>query len=112
MAQDLVDRFNLKGYYKAKYTEEAIQGIQNATDISVSKEGVISVKVEDKDPKLAADIANAYVTNLDRLFAKLGTTRMRAGSARSSPSGWTRPRRPCGRPRRLCGDSRRTTRRS
>jgi len=74
MAQDLVDRFNLKGYYKAKYTEEAIQGIQNATDISVSKEGVISVKVEDKDPKLAADIANAYVTNLDRLFAKLGTT--------------------------------------
>jgi uncharacterized protein involved in exopolysaccharide biosynthesis len=69
-----VDRFNLKGYYKAKYTEEAIQGIQNATDISVSKEGVISVKVEDKDPKLAADIANAYVTNLDRLFAKLGTT--------------------------------------
>jgi uncharacterized protein involved in exopolysaccharide biosynthesis len=30
--------------------------------------------VEDKDPKLAADIANTYLTNLDRLFAKLGTT--------------------------------------
>ncbi len=74
MGQDLVDRFKLKEYYKAKYNDEAIKGLQNATDISVSKEGVISATVEDKDPKLAADIANAYVTNLDRLFAKLGTT--------------------------------------
>jgi len=74
MAQDLVERFNLKDYYKAKYAEDAIKGVQGATDISVSKEGAISVKVEDKDPKLAADIANAYITSLDRLFAKLGTT--------------------------------------
>jgi len=74
MAQELVDRFRLKEYYSAKYTEAAINGLQGATDISVSKEGVISVKVEDKDPKLAAEIANAYVTNLDRLFAKFGTT--------------------------------------
>lgn len=74
MAQDLMDRFKLKEYYKAQFTEQAISALQGATDISVSKEGVISVKVEDKDPKLAADIANAYVTNLDRMFAKLGTT--------------------------------------
>jgi tyrosine-protein kinase Etk/Wzc len=74
MAQDLVERFDLKEYYKAKYTEDAIKGLEGATDIKVSKEGAISVTVEDKDPKLAADIANAYVTNLDRLFAKLGTT--------------------------------------
>ncbi len=74
MTQGLVERFSLKEYYKAKYTEDAIKGLQGATDIKVSKEGAISVNVEDKDPKLAADIANAYVTNLDRLFAKLGTT--------------------------------------
>jgi uncharacterized protein involved in exopolysaccharide biosynthesis len=74
MALDLVDRFKLKEYYEAKLTEGAIKGLQDATDISVSKEGVISVKVEDKDPKLAADIANAYIMNLDRMFSKLGTT--------------------------------------
>jgi capsule polysaccharide export protein KpsE/RkpR len=74
MAHDMVDRFKLTEYYKTKYTEDAIKGLQGATDISVSKEGAISVTVEDKDPKLAADIANAYITNLDRLFAKLGTT--------------------------------------
>jgi len=74
MAQDLVDRFKLREYYKAKYNEETVKALQGATDIKVSKEGVISVTVEDKEPKLAADIANAYVTNLDRLFARLGTT--------------------------------------
>jgi len=74
MAQDLVDRFRLKEYYKAQYTGDAIKALQGTTDIKVSKEGAISVTVEDKDPKLAADIANGYVTTLDRLFAKLGTT--------------------------------------
>jgi len=74
MAQDLVDRFKLREYYKAKYNEQTVKALQGATDIKVSKEGVVSVTVEDKDPKVAADVANAYVTNLDRLFAKLGTT--------------------------------------
>ncbi len=74
MAQDLVDRFKLKDYYEAKFLEGAVKKLQTVTDIAVSKEGVISVQVEDKDPKLAAEIANAYITNLDRMFAKLGTT--------------------------------------
>jgi uncharacterized protein involved in exopolysaccharide biosynthesis len=74
MAQELVDRFNLKEYYRVKYSEDAVKALENVTDIKISKEGAVSVTVEDKDPKLAADIANAYVTNLDRLFAKLGTT--------------------------------------
>jgi tyrosine-protein kinase Etk/Wzc len=74
MGQELIDRFKLKEYYEAKYTQDAIKALQDTTDIKVSKEWAISVTVEDKDPKLAADIANAYVTNLDRLFAKLGTT--------------------------------------
>jgi uncharacterized protein involved in exopolysaccharide biosynthesis len=74
MADELVARFKLRDYYEAKYSEEAIKRLRDATDVSVSREGVISVRVEDKDPKLAADIANAYVTILDRMFAKLGTT--------------------------------------
>ncbi len=74
MAQDLVDRFKLKDYYRTGFTGAAIRRLQGATNILVSREGVIAVKVEDRDPKLAADIANAYVTTLDRMFAKLGTT--------------------------------------
>jgi tyrosine-protein kinase Etk/Wzc len=74
MGEEIIARFKLRDYYEAKYAEEAVKTLQGATDIVVSKEGVVFVRVEDKDPKLAADIANAYVTNLDRTFAKLGTT--------------------------------------
>ena len=74
MAQDLVDRFKLKEYYGSEVSEQAIKGLQTVTDVSVSKDGVISVRVEDKDPRLAAEIANGYVTNLDRILARLGTT--------------------------------------
>jgi len=74
MGEELIARFKLRGYYEAKHIEDAIKGLRDATEISVSREGVISVKVEDKDPQLAANMANAYLTNLDRMFAKLGTT--------------------------------------
>lgn len=74
MADEIIARFKLREYYEATYIERAIARLRNATDISVSREGVVSVKVEDKDPKRAADIANAYVATLDRMFAKLGTS--------------------------------------
>ena len=74
MLRDLVDRFGLKEYYKTKNIARAVRGLEEATAIGVSKEGVISITVVDKDPKHAADIANTYATYLDRMFAKLGTT--------------------------------------
>lgn len=74
LAEDVVERLKLKEYYQTKSTEQAIRRLQGETEISVSREGVVSVKVEDKDPKLAADIANAYVATLDRLFSRMGRT--------------------------------------
>jgi len=74
MAEELIARFKLREYYEVRYIDEALKKLRDATDVSVSREGVVSVKVEDKDPKLAAEIANAYVATLDRMFAKLGTT--------------------------------------
>lgn len=75
MAEDLVARFDLNEYYKAKYTSQAIGALQGSTTISASKaDGVITVKFEDKDPKLAAEVANGYISNLDRIFTKYGTS--------------------------------------
>ncbi|MBI3990038.1 MAG: hypothetical protein HY347_10540 [candidate division NC10 bacterium] len=74
MAQDVMEQFNLKERYRAQYLSDAISRLQGATNVSVSREGVISVMVEDTDPKLAADIANFYVTDLDRLLARFGTS--------------------------------------
>lgn len=73
IAEEMVSQFKLKDYYKSKHAEDAIKSLQDATKVSLSKEGVISVKVEDTDPKMAADIANAYTDHLDRLVARFGT---------------------------------------
>jgi len=80
IAEDIVERFNLKERYRASLSG-AINRVQGATDISISKEGAISVSVsvsvEDTDPRLAADlaadIANSYFENLDRLLVRLVT---------------------------------------
>jgi len=72
MAAELVDRFKLEDYYQTEFKEQAIRTLQGATEIEVSKEGVIAITVADKDPKLAADIANAYVRHLDRMFVQMG----------------------------------------
>jgi tyrosine-protein kinase Etk/Wzc len=73
MAQDVVERFQLQQRYEAMYLGDAIKRLLRATTVALSKEGIISVKVEDTDPQLAADIANFYVANLDQMLARIAT---------------------------------------
>jgi len=73
IAQAVVERFRLQERYKARYLEDAIKGLQGATKTIVSKEGVISITVEDQDPQRAAQITNFYVEQLDQLVSQFGT---------------------------------------
>jgi uncharacterized protein involved in exopolysaccharide biosynthesis len=72
MALRLVERFKLQERYRARYVEDTIKRLQSATNISLSREGVITVRVEDTDPSQASDMANFYVEQLDRLVARYG----------------------------------------
>jgi len=74
LAKDVVERFNLKERYQARTLEEAIESAKSIPKVSQTKEGVIEIKVEDTDPKMAADIANFYLELLDRVVSKLGTS--------------------------------------
>jgi tyrosine-protein kinase Etk/Wzc len=74
MGQDVVERFMLQERYEAQFLSDAIRRLQNITAVSLSKDGIITVKVEEKDPQLAADLANFYVANLDALVARFATT--------------------------------------
>jgi tyrosine-protein kinase Etk/Wzc len=67
MADEILKRFDLLNRYHAKLMTDARKALEGRTKITVAKEKVIKVTVEDEDPKLAADIANFYVGNLDSL---------------------------------------------
>lgn len=72
VVQAVVDRFKVQEHYRFQYVSDAIKKVRAATTVSVSKEGVISVTVEDEDPRQAAEMANFYVEQLDRLVAQYG----------------------------------------
>ncbi len=71
MAQALVERFNLQQRFRKRYVEDAVRELQSAVLISVSREGVISIRVEDTDAQVAAQMANYYVEQLDRIVSQL-----------------------------------------
>jgi tyrosine-protein kinase Etk/Wzc len=77
MADDVIRRFNLMERYEKKTMQETRRALEDATRIVVSKEKVIKITVEDKDPELAAEIANFYVSNLDRLNQTLSVSKAR-----------------------------------
>jgi tyrosine-protein kinase Etk/Wzc len=77
MADDIIRRFNLMEHYETKTMHDARGSLEGATRIVVTKEKVIKVAVEDRDPQLASDIANFYVSNLDRLNQTLSVSKAR-----------------------------------
>jgi tyrosine-protein kinase Etk/Wzc len=69
---ELVKRFDLEG--SKTPMQSSRRKVARMTTVKVGKEGVISVTVRAGDPRLAADIANFYVENLDRLNTAINTT--------------------------------------
>jgi uncharacterized protein involved in exopolysaccharide biosynthesis len=78
MKDDVIKRFDLvKVYGFDKLTtplRSAREKLEEMTDVSVSKENAISVTARAYEPRMAADIANFYVENLDRLNTTINIT--------------------------------------
>ena len=70
----LIERFKLLERYEAKTKTDARVELTGNVRASSGKDGLISVEVDDKDPKFAADLANAYVEELGKLLGKLAIT--------------------------------------
>ena len=71
LADGLILRFKLQELYKAKTMEPARVALANNTVITAGKDGFITIEYSDKDPKLAAEIANAYVEEFLRVNTRL-----------------------------------------
>ena len=67
MADDVITRFNLMERYDETTMHETREELLDRVRVSLSKEKVIKVVVEDHDPQVAADMANFFVANLERL---------------------------------------------
>lgn len=69
----LIDRFQLKSLYEAKTMTDARNKFRNHTRTSSGKDSLIRIEVDDGDPQRAADIANAFVTELNLQNTAFGT---------------------------------------
>ncbi len=74
IADRLIERFHLQDLYGKKTIVDTRVQLAGRTDITAGRDGIISIGFEDNDPKLAAQIANAYVEELQRLNESLAIT--------------------------------------
>jgi uncharacterized protein involved in exopolysaccharide biosynthesis len=71
----LIHRFEIKKRYDLAYIEDVYAKLAELTHFLVDRKNqIITVAVEDSDPRRAAEIANAYVDELDRINRKLNIT--------------------------------------
>jgi len=71
----IIDRFKLMDVYKAKLRVDAYNSLNAKAAISAGKkDGIITISVSDKDPKMAAELANGYVEELGKIAAGLSTS--------------------------------------
>ena len=70
----LIDRFKLIDKYEAKLKTDVRSVLAGNVRIASGKDGLISVEVDDTDPKFAADLANAHVEELRKLLGRLAVT--------------------------------------
>lgn len=74
VADNMIERFSLMKVYKEKLHIDTQHRLEGNTLISTGQDGTISISVSDLDQKRAADMANAYVEELEKLTKTLAVT--------------------------------------
>lgn len=71
----LIDQFGLMNVYGAKYRFQARDDLRDNVRVLLGKkDGLITVEVDDQDPKRAANLANSHVDELRRMTTTLAVT--------------------------------------
>ena len=70
----LIERFDLLSRYALNGKDNVRKQLQGNTKFTVGRDGLIRLEVDDHDPKVAAEIANAYLEELSRLMGRLALT--------------------------------------
>ena len=70
----LINQFDLRKVYNIKRYQDTRKKLEELSEIDPEREGLISIAVTDRDPKRAADIANAWVDELRKLNSTMAIT--------------------------------------
>jgi len=71
----VIDRFKLRDRYDVETYEDARKALAANVVIAVqAKEGLVTVAATDRDPQVAAEIANAYVDELRKMMRTIAIT--------------------------------------
>jgi uncharacterized protein involved in exopolysaccharide biosynthesis len=74
VADNLVARFDLEKVYDQSLKSGVRRTLQGNTTIVAGRDGIIVIEVDDKYPKRAAELTNAYVDELVKLTKDLAVT--------------------------------------
>ena len=75
VADAVIQRLDLAKVYKTKSPEETRKKLEGTVKILAGKDGIISITAEDKEPKRAALLANAFVEELGRTTIRLNLSK-------------------------------------
>lgn len=71
----IIDQFKLMQVYDNNYRADTFKKLEKKVSVSAGKkDGIITITVDDEDPKRAAAMANAYVEELGKLAVRLNAT--------------------------------------
>jgi tyrosine-protein kinase Etk/Wzc len=71
----MIQRFGLMAEYREKRVSDARKEFESRTTaVAGTKDGLIRISLEDRDPKRAAELANGYVEEFRKLSASLAIT--------------------------------------
>lgn len=75
VANAVIDRFKLKDRYEQKTLVDTRRTLQKNVRVAADRKStLISIDADDKDPAFAAELANAYAQELQKLTARLAVT--------------------------------------
>ncbi len=74
ISSEIVKNFNLKNYYGVKTLDEALKNLGDDSVMTTGKDGLIVVEFVSDSAEFSAKLANAYVTELERLVSSLALT--------------------------------------
>lgn len=74
VADEIIAQFRLQTVYRAKNMTATRKQLASNTSFNSAKYAMIKISVEDRDPKRAADLANAYVDRLQEQNSRLAVT--------------------------------------